>query len=103
MVNGATSYDKNVAYYIIAYASRFVPVNSQRIASIEVSSLSTVAFKTPAGKTVLIVQNSNSVDKAFTIKYNQKTAPVTISGSSTATYIFKSKEQIVWIEKSYVK
>lgn len=48
----------------------------------------TVAFKTPAGKTVLIVQNGNSTDKAFTIKYNQKTAPVTISGSSTATYIF---------------
>lgn len=87
-VNGATGYDKNVAYYIIAHASKFVPVNSQRIASTQGGNLSTVAFKTPAGKTVLIVQNSNSTDKTFTIKYNQKTAPVTISGSSTATYIF---------------
>lgn len=87
-VNGATGYEKNVAYYIIAHASKFVPVNSQRIASTQGDNLSTVAFKTPAGKTVLIVQNSNSTDKAFTIKYNQKTAPVTISGSSTATYIF---------------
>lgn len=87
-ITGSSSYDKNVAYYIIAHASKFVPVNSQRIASTQGDNLSTVAFKTPAGKTVLIVQNSNSTDKAFTIKYNQKTAPVTIPGSSTATYIF---------------
>lgn len=87
-VTGASGYEKNVAYYIIAHASKFVPVNSQRIASTEADNLSTVAFKTPAGKTVLIVQNANSGNKAFNIKYNQKTAPVTISGNSTATYIF---------------
>lgn len=87
-VTGGASYDKNVAYYIIAHASKFVPVNSQRIASSQGDNLSTVAFKTPAGKTVLIVQNSNTTDKTFNIKYNQKTASVTIPGVSTATYIF---------------
>jgi len=87
-ITGSAGYDKNVAYYIIAHASKFVPVNSHRIESTQADNLSTVAFKTPAGKTVLIVQNGNSTDKAFNIKYNQKTAPVTISGSSTATYIF---------------
>ena len=87
-VNGSTGYDKNVAYYIIAHASKFVPANSQRIASTQSDNLSTVAFKTPAGKTVLIVQNSNSTDKAFNIKYNQKTASVSMPGISTATYIF---------------
>ncbi|WP_439479145.1 glycoside hydrolase family 30 protein [Chryseobacterium aquaticum] len=87
-VNGGNSYDKNVAYYIIAHVSKFVPVNSQRIASTQSDNLSTVAFKTPVGKTVLIVQNSNSTDKTFNIKYNQKTATVTMPGISTATYIF---------------
>lgn len=87
-INGAAGYEKNVAYYIIAHASKFVPANSQRIASTQADNLSTVAFKTPAGKTVLIVQNSNTSDKTFNIKYNQQTAPVTISGNSTATYIF---------------
>ncbi|MEC3875165.1 glycoside hydrolase family 30 protein [Chryseobacterium salviniae] len=87
-ITGAAGYEKNVAYYIIAHASKFVTANSQRIESTQADNLSTVAFKTPAGKTVLIVQNGNSTDKAFNIKYNQKTAPVTISGSSTATYIF---------------
>lgn len=87
-ITGAAGYDKNVAYYIIAHASKFVPTNSQRIASTQVDNLSTVAFKTPQGKTVLIVQNSNTGDKAFNIKYNQKTASVTMPGVSTATYIF---------------
>lgn len=87
-INNATGYDKNVAYYIIAHASKFVPSNSQRIGSTQGDNLSTVAFKTPAGKTVLIVQNSNSTDKTFNIKYNQKTAPVKIAGNSVATYIF---------------
>jgi len=87
-ITGAAGYDKNVAYYIIAHASKFVPANSQRIASTQGDNLSTVAFKTPQGKTVLIVQNSNTGDKAFNIKYNQKTAAVTMPGVSTATYIF---------------
>jgi glucosylceramidase len=87
-INGSGNYEKNVAYYIIAHASKFVPANSQRIESTQGDNLSTVAFKTPAGKTVLIVQNGNSTDKAFNIKYNQKTAPVTIPASSTATYVF---------------
>ncbi|WP_027385256.1 glycoside hydrolase family 30 protein [Chryseobacterium gregarium] len=87
-ITGASGYEKNVAYYIIAHASKFVPANSQRIASTQGDNLSTVAFKTPQGKTVLIVQNSNSGDKAFSIKYNQKTASVTMPGISTATYIF---------------
>lgn len=87
-ITGGSSYDKNVAYYIIAHASKFVPANSQRIASTQGDNLSTVAFRTPQGKTVLIVQNSNTGDKTFNIKYNQKTASVTMPGISAATYIF---------------
>ncbi|WP_445430586.1 glycoside hydrolase family 30 protein [Chryseobacterium indoltheticum] len=87
-VSDSENFTRNVAYYIIAHASKFVPANSQRIASTQTENLSTVAFKTPEGKTVLIVQNNNKSDENFNIKYNQKTAPVTITGSSVATYIF---------------
>jgi len=87
-VSDKENFTRNVAYYIIAHASKFVPANSQRIFSTQTDNLSTVAFKTPAGKTVLIVQNSNSTDKTFNVKYNQKTATVTMPGISTATYIF---------------
>ena len=56
-INSADSYTKNVAYYIIAHASKFVPQNSQRIGSTQVGNLSTLAFKTPEGKIALIVLN----------------------------------------------
>lgn len=87
-VSDSENFTRNVAYYIIAHASKFVPANSQRIASTQTENLSTVAFKTPAGKTVLIVQNYSKTDENFNIKYNQKTVPVTLTGNSVATYVF---------------
>lgn len=87
-VSDSENFTRNVAYYIIAHASKFVPANSQRIASTQTENLSTVAFKTPAGKTILIVQNYSKTDENFNIKYNQKTAPVTLTGNSVATYVF---------------
>lgn len=87
-VSDKENFTRNVGYYIIAHASKFVPANSQRIFSTQTDILSTVAFKTPDGKTVLIVQNYSKTDENFNIKYKNKTAPVTITGSSVATYIF---------------
>lgn len=87
-VSDSENFTRNVSYYIIAHASKFVPANSQRIASTQTKDLSTVAFKTPSGKIVLIVQNYSKTEENFNIRYDQKTAPVTISGNSVATYIF---------------
>jgi glucosylceramidase len=87
-VSDSENFTRNVAYYIIAHASKFVPANSQRIASTQTENLSTVAFKTPEGKTVLIVQNYSKTEENFNIKFKNKTAPINIPGSSVATYIF---------------
>lgn len=87
-VTGSTGYDKNVAYYIIAQASKFVPAGSKRIASTQVNNLSSVAFITPANKKVLIVQNSGSSSQTFNIKFDGNTASATITAKSAATYIF---------------
>lgn len=87
-VSDKENFTRNVAYYIIAHASKFVPANSQRISSTQTDNLSTITFKTPDGKTVLIVQNYSKTDENFNIKYKNKTAPVNITGSSVATYIF---------------
>ena len=64
MCQGAVTIDgnsvtKNVAYYSIAHASKFVRPGSVRIASNEIDSLPNVAFNTPAGKKVLIVVNDS--------------------------------------------
>ena len=87
-VSDSENFTRNVSYYIIAHASKFIPAGSQRIASTQTDKLSTAAFKTQFGKIVLIVQNDNQADENFNIKFAGKTAAVTISGRSTATYIF---------------
>ena len=54
IISGVT---RNVSYYIIAHASKFVPPGSYRIGSNIPGSLHNVAFKRPDGKKVLIVEN----------------------------------------------
>jgi glucosylceramidase len=84
----ASNYTKNVGYYIVAQLSKFVPAGSTRIASTESGSLSSVAFKTAAGKKVLIVLNDNTTGMAFNIKYKGKWVMTSLPAGSAATYIW---------------
>jgi glucosylceramidase len=77
---------RNVGYYIIAHASKFVPAGSVRIASNVTSTINTVAFKTPAGQKVLIVENDGTTDAAFNIKFNNKWTTTTLPAGAVGTY-----------------
>jgi glucosylceramidase len=77
---------RNVAYYIIAHASRFVPPGSVRVSSNVSSALQTVAFKTPAGKKVLIVENDGATDASFNIRFNNKWTVTTLPAGAVGTY-----------------
>jgi glucosylceramidase len=77
---------RNVAYYIIAHASKFVPPGSVRVASNVSSALQTVAFKTPAGKKVLIVENDGATDASFNIRFNNKWTVTTLPAGAVGTY-----------------
>lgn len=58
---------RNVSYYIIGQASKLIPPGSVRISSTEPDGLSTVAFKTPQGKTVLLVLNESDQPKEYSV------------------------------------
>ncbi len=87
-VNSSASYTQNVGYYIIAHASKFVPTGSIRIGSNIVGNLHNVAFKTPAGKKVLVVINDGSVAVLFNIKYNGKWITTSLDSGSAGTYVW---------------
>ena len=87
-INNPNDYQKNVGYYIIAQASKFIPMNSYRIDSNNAGTLNSVAFKTPEGKVVLIVLNESGSNQVFNIKHNGKLAQTTLAAQSAATYIF---------------
>jgi glucosylceramidase len=87
-VDNNSSYTRNVGYYIIAHASKFVPSGSVRISSANLGNLNNVAFKTPAGKKVLIVENDGGNFETFNIKYNGKWFFTSLDAGSVATFIW---------------
>ena len=87
-ITSSENFEKNVGYYIIAHASKFVPQNSVRIASTQTQTLASAAFRTPEGKTVLIIENMGNIPQTFNIKMNGKMANTKLDIGAVATYIF---------------
>lgn len=85
-IGGSDKITRNIAYYIIAHASKFVPMGSVRIKSNSEGNLSNVAFKTPSGKIVLIVENDGNSAESFNIKFNGRWIATTLESGSVATY-----------------
>ena len=87
-IESSTDFTRNVAYYIIAHASKFVPAGSVRIASNLSGNLQNVAFKTPDGKKVLIVENDGDTTETFNIKDNGNWVTTSLEAGSVGTYIW---------------
>jgi glucosylceramidase len=91
MCQGALTINKdaitrNVSYYIIAHASKFVRPGAVRITSTITGDLYNVAFLNASGEKVLIVVNDSNEVKRFGIHYNGKVAAATLSPGAVATY-----------------
>jgi glucosylceramidase len=79
---------RNVGYYIVAHASKFVPAGSVRIGSSQINNFRNVAFETPSGKKVLIVMNNNSSAAPFNIRYKGKWVTSSLPAGSAGTYVW---------------
>lgn len=82
------SITRNVSYYIVAHLSKFVPPGSVRIESNVTGDLNNVAFQTPNGKKVLIVENDGAAASAFNIRFNGKWVTGTVAGGAVATFVW---------------
>ncbi len=88
-INSGESFQRNVAYYIIAHASKFVPAGSVRIGSNINGSLQNVAFLTPSGSKVLLVENDGSGSVNFNIKFDGKWITTSLDAGAVGTYTWK--------------
>jgi len=118
MCQGAVTLDgdkvtRNLAYYTVAHASRFVPPGSLRIAStdpgdrvllvsedeerpggvrvgiaVESGVLPNVAFRTPAGRIVLIVANDRWPTRSLAVQYRGRTASLKLDPGAVATLVW---------------
>jgi glucosylceramidase len=86
-INSITSaITRNVSYYIIAHASKFVRPGSVRVNSNAPDNLLNVAFVAPDGKKVLIVLNDNNAEKTFSIAYKHFYVATTLPSGGVGTY-----------------
>ena len=85
-INGS-AVKRNVAYYIIAHISKFVPAGSIRVSSNITGSLQNVAFKTLSGQKILVVLNESATASMFKISFNGKSAPVTLPAGAVGTFV----------------
>lgn len=85
-VNNSTTYTRNVAYYIIAHASKFVKPGATRIGSNISGSIQNVAFKNSDGTKILLVSNSASGNTTFKVKWGTQSFTYTLAGGATATF-----------------
>jgi len=82
------SVSRNVSYYIVDHASKFVPAGSVRINSNIAGSFYNAAFKTPSGKKVLIVENDGHSSQNFNIAFNGKWITTSLPAGAVGTYVW---------------
>jgi glucosylceramidase len=83
-----SGYTRNVSYYTLAHASKFVPAGSVRIESNSLPTLPNVAFITPDGRKVLIVLNNSDKTETFNIGFDKKFATTSLGSGSVATFVW---------------
>jgi glucosylceramidase len=79
---------REVAFYTLAHASKFVRPGSVRIGSNDLEQLPNVAFKTPKGEKVLIVSNISGAPQTFSVRDHGKSFTTSLNAGSVATYVW---------------
>ena len=84
---------RNVAYYIVGHASRFVAPGSVRVTSAlagggPATSLAHVAYRTPNGRYVLIVLNDGNSAQRIDIAFGGRRVTHSLDAGAVATYVW---------------
>jgi glucosylceramidase len=79
---------RDVAYYTLAHASKFVRPGSIRIGSNNLDPLPNVAFKTPDGREVLLVANISDSTQKFDIRSGTRVFTASLNAGSVGTYVW---------------
>ncbi|MCP5387355.1 MAG: glycosyl hydrolase [Novosphingobium sp.] len=79
---------RNVEYYVLGHASRFVRAGARRIASNEDSSLANVAFVNPDGSRVLIAHNRDTTSASVVVRDGDRAFRITLPPGEVATFVW---------------
>jgi glucosylceramidase len=87
--------ERNVEYYVLGHASKFVRPGAFRINSAQPDSgaLAHVAFENPGGSIALLVLNKADTAQTFQVQDQGKRFSYTLHGGSVVTFTWKSQTQ----------
>lgn len=81
-----TSITRNVGYYIVGHASKFVRPGAVRISSNISGNIQNVAFKNSDGTKVLVALNSGTSSASFKVKWGAESFTYTLAAGAVATF-----------------
>ncbi len=85
--NGSGAYTREVEYYVLGHASKFVDPGARRIATNTFNGgIENVAFKNPDGSKVLIVLNNGGGSNTFKVKWGTQSFTYTLPAGAVATF-----------------
>jgi glucosylceramidase len=91
--NSTGAVTKNVEYYALGHASKFVDPGAVRVASNSVSGgIETVAFRNPDGSKVLIALNNSSASNTFKVSWNAQSFNYTLPAGALATFKWNTSD-----------
>ena len=90
ITSGSGAVTRNVEYYALAHASRFVRPGARRIASTSgVAGVQSVAFRNADdGSKALIVVNTAAQDRAFTVLWGNQSLRYTLPAGAVVTFVW---------------
>jgi glucosylceramidase len=78
---------RNVEYFVLGHASRFVPPGAVRVASdSDVGGLKSVAFRDPDGSIALLVLDTATEPRTFDVRFEGRSFRSTLPAGAVATY-----------------
>jgi len=81
---------RNLEYYVLGHASRFVVPGAHRIGSTTgIQGLATVAFQNPDGSMALIVLNDAKAQRKFSVRSAGRSFDFTLPAGAVATFAWK--------------
>jgi len=90
ITSGSGAVTRNVEYYALAHASRYVRPGARRIASTSgVAGVQSVAFRNADdGSKALIVVNTAAQDRAFTVLWSNQSLRYTLPAGAVVTFVW---------------
>ncbi|KUP23537.1 glycoside hydrolase family 30 beta sandwich domain-containing protein [Paenibacillus sp. DMB5] len=83
---GKAGYSRNVEYYALGHASRFIDPGAVRIGSPQAGGIENVAYRNPDGSIVLIALNPSDEDRTFNVQWSERTFSFTLKARSAVTF-----------------